>query len=143
MSEAEWSDMFNMLDANGTGAIPSAKFGDAVRAAGQYPTEAQVKEMVDKADPSGSGKVSMDAYLEQMKWISKKNPLDIESIGVSFQMFDKDDNGTINKSELHHVLTSMGDKLTADEADEFIKEASIDKDGNIKYMDFLKSITES
>jgi Ca2+-binding EF-hand superfamily protein len=80
--------------------------------------------------------------LEQMKWISKKNPLDIEKIGESFQMFDKDDNGLISKSELQHVLTSMGDKLTTEEADEFIKEASADKNGLIKYMDFLNSVTE-
>jgi Ca2+-binding EF-hand superfamily protein len=140
MSEAEWTEMFKMMDESGTGSIPSAKFGTAVRAAGQYPTQAQVKEMLDKADSGGM--VSMANYLEQMKWISKKNPLDIEKIGESFQMFDKDDNGLISKSELQHVLTSMGDKLTTEEADEFIKEASADKNGLIKYMDFLNSVTE-
>jgi calmodulin len=143
MSEAEWSDMFNMLDANGTGAIPAAKFGDAVRAAGQYPTEAQVKEMLGKADPSSSGNVSLDNYLEQMKWISKNNPFDIEQVGESFKMFDKDDNGMISKSELLHILTGMGDKLTSEEAEEFLKEATLNKDSALNYMDFLRTTTDS
>eukprot|EP00980_Cylindrotheca_fusiformis_P013549 scaffold3451_cov109-Cylindrotheca_fusiformis.AAC.5 len=92
MSESEWSDMFKMMDDSSSGTIPATKFGQCVRAAGQYPTEAQIKEMLEKADPGNSGLVSLDKYLEQMKWISRKNPLDIDQIGESFKMFDKDGN---------------------------------------------------
>ena len=52
-------------------------------------------------------------------------------------MFDKDENGTINKTELQHVLVSMGDKLSTEDAEEFVKEAKTDKNGNINYMEFL------
>lgn len=134
--------MFKMMDDSSSGTIPATKFGACVRAAGQYPTEEQIKEMLEKADPGSSGLVSLDKYMEQMKWISRKNPLDIDQIGESFKMFDKDGNGLISKSELQHILTSMGERLTSEEAEEFVKEASIDKNGSINYMEFLRAVTE-
>ena len=142
MSEAEWSEVFSTIDEDAKGYIPTKKFALAVRAAGGYPTDAQVKEMIEKADPSGSGKVKKDEYLKQMAWINRVNPIDIDTVGESFKIFDKDDNGCISKVELAHILTSMGDKLTVEEADEFVKEAYLNKDGLINYMDFLRQVTE-
>ena len=141
-TESDWNDTFKMMDESGTGTIETAKFGECVRAAGGYPTEANLKKMIEEADPSNKGLISLDKYMEQMRWLNKKNPLDVDEIGESFKMFDKDDNGMITKVELQHILTSMGDRLTAEEAEEFVKEADADKDGNIKYMDFLRSVTE-
>lgn len=139
---AEWAEVFSTIDEDAKGYIPTKKFALAVRAAGGYPTDAQVKEMIEKADPSGSGKINKDAFLTQMTWITTHNPLDIDTIGESFKIFDKDDNGCISRVELAHILTSMGDKLTVEEADEFVKEAYLTKDGVINYMDFLKQVTE-
>ena len=49
------------------------------------------------------------------------------------QVFDKDGNGYISASELRHVLTNLGEKLSEEEVDEMMKEADIDEDGQIKY----------
>lgn len=142
MSESDWNDMFKLMDESGTGTLPTSKFGECVRAAGGYPTEANLKEMIAKADPSNKGLISIDKFMEQMRWLNRKNPLDVDEIGASFKMFDKDDNQMISKVELQHILTSMGERLTAEEADEFVKEADADRDGNIRYMDFLRAVTE-
>ena len=142
MSKAEWQNVFSTIDEDNNGYIPTSKFGLACRAAGGYPTEDQVKTMIQKADSSGSGKVTMDAFCEQMAWINSVNPLDIYEIGESFKIFDKDGNGCISKVELQHILTSMGDKLSIEDADEFIKEAYLNKDGLIDYMQFLKQVTD-
>lgn len=141
MSEAKWTDIFNTIDEDGAGSIPVAKFGVAVRASGAYPTEAEVKTMLEKADPSGSGSVSKDAFLKQMKWIEKVNPLNVGEIEESYKIFDKDENGTISRAELIHILTSMGEKLTLEEAEEFVKEAELDKNGMIQYKRFLEQTT--
>ena len=138
-SEAEWGEMFKMMDESGGGTIPAEKFAGCVRGAGLYPTEANIKEMLEKAG-GASGKVKYDDYMTQMRWLANKNPIDIDQVGESFKMFDKDDNGMISKSEFQHVLCGMGDRLNAEEAEEFIKEATVDKNGNIKYMDFLREV---
>jgi Ca2+-binding EF-hand superfamily protein len=142
MGTGEWKDVFSIIDEDHKGSIPTTKMGLAIRASGGYPTEDQVKTMIAKADPSGSGKVSLDAFLKQREWIESVNPLDINEIGASFKVFDKDGNGCISKVELAHILTSMGDKLTMDEADDFVKEAYLNKDGVIDYMAFLEQVTQ-
>jgi calmodulin len=141
MSKGQWEDIFMTIDEQGTGSIPVAKFGTACRAGGGYPTEEQVKTMIGKADPTGSGKIKKDAFITQMEWINSVNPLDIEEVGASFKVFDQDGNGKITKVELQHCLTGMGDKMTIEEADDFIREAKLDKDGLIDYMSFLKEVT--
>ena len=48
-------------------------------------------------------------------------------------MFDKNGDGYISASELRHVMTTLGEKLTDDEVDEMIREADIDGDGKVNY----------
>jgi calmodulin len=40
--------------------------------------------------------------------------------------------------QLRHLMTNLGEALTDDEADELIREAGIDPEGQIKYNDFVK-----
>ena len=133
--------MFKMIDEEGKGFIPVDKFPLAVRGAGLYATEANIKEMLEAAN-GASGKVTQEDYMKQMRWLANKFPIDIDQVGESFKMFDADDNGTINKGQLQHVLVSMGDKLTPEEAEEFVREASADKNGMINYMQFLRDLIQ-
>jgi calmodulin len=40
--------------------------------------------------------------------------------------------------QLRHLMTNLGEALTDDEADELIREAGIDPEGQINYNDFVK-----
>lgn len=48
-------------------------------------------------------------------------------------MFDKNNDGLISSSELRHVMTNLGEKLTQQEADDMLKEADMDGDGMVNY----------
>ena len=48
-------------------------------------------------------------------------------------MFDKDQNGYIDKEELKLVMASLGEHLTDDEIQEMMTEADLDGDGKIDY----------
>lgn len=48
-------------------------------------------------------------------------------------MFDKNNDGLISSSEMRHVMTNLGEKLTQSEVDDMIKEADMDGDGMINY----------
>merc|ERR1712159_273278 len=61
-----------------------------------------------------------------------------EEIVEAFKVFDKDGNGFISAAELRHVMTNLGEKLTDEEADEMIREADVDGDGQINYEEFVK-----
>lgn len=66
-----------------------------------------------------------------------------EEIEEAFKVFDKDGNGYISSTELRHVMTSLGEKLTDEEVDEMIREADINGDGQINYQEFVKMMVNS
>ena len=49
-------------------------------------------------------------------------------------MFDTDGDGFIDASELRHLLTNLGEKLSEVEVDEMIKEVDMDGDGKVDYQ---------
>ena len=68
---------------------------------------------------------------------SKETDTEDEVINA-FRVFDKDQNGMISSTELRHIMTTLGDKLTEEEVDEMIREADIDGDGYINYEEFVR-----
>ena len=56
-----------------------------------------------------------------------------EELRDAFKVFDKDGNGFISASELRHVMTNLGEKLTDEEVNEMIREADTDGDGQVNY----------
>ncbi|GFQ05459.1 calmodulin [Phtheirospermum japonicum] len=63
-----------------------------------------------------------------------------EELKEAFRVFDKDQNGFISTTKLHHVMTNLGEKLTDEEVDEMIREADVDGDGKINCEEFVKVI---
>jgi calmodulin len=49
------------------------------------------------------------------------------------RVFDKNNDGLISSSELRHVMTNLGEKLSEEEVDDMIKEADMDGDGMVNY----------
>lgn len=45
----------------------------------------------------------------------------------------QDGNGRISATELRHIMTNLGEKLTDEEVDEMVREADIDGDGEVNY----------
>ena len=64
-------------------------------------------------------------------------------IREAFKIFDRDGNGYIDAKELKHVVTRMGEVLTASEADEFMREADLDGDGKLDYNEFVTMMLQS
>lgn len=48
-------------------------------------------------------------------------------------MFDKNNDGLISSTELRHVMTNLGERLSEEEVDDMIKEADSDGDGMVNY----------
>ena len=42
------------------------------------------------------------------------------------------------RTQLRHVMTNLGEKLTDEEVDEMIREADVDGDGQVNYEEFVK-----
>ncbi|XP_070538757.1 calmodulin-like [Ptychodera flava] len=139
---AEFKEAFSFFDMDGDGKITTKELGIVMRSLGQYPTEAQLRDMINEADADGNGTIDFPEFLTMMARKTKDTDSELENeIREAFRVFDRDGNGFISASELRHVMTNLGEKLTDEEVDEMIREADIDGDGQVNYEEFVKVMT--
>ena len=60
-----------------------------------------------------------------------------QDVREAFRVFDKDGNGVISAVEFRQVMTNLKEKLTEVEADEMLKKADVDGDGDVNYQEFV------
>ena len=56
----------------------------------------------------------------------------------AFDLFDNDNDGKINPSELSRAIEKMGQKLTEEDLKEMIKEVDSDYNGSIEFSEFVQ-----
>jgi len=131
--EAKWQEAFGLFDRDNDGKISKDEVGTVMRALGQSPTEAEVKDII-KDLPN-----LVD--FEKFKVVMQKNKKDIDAekeMTEAFKVFDKDGKGVVQTKELRAVLTSMGEKLTDEEVDGIIK--ACDQNGTINLQTFIQTL---
>lgn len=135
----EAQEAFNLYDRDGDGKIKIEELGTVMRACGRNPTNAEVKSFEEQADANGTGMVDFKTFIKVME-NNKCKADDIEEVKDCFRIFDKDNTGFVPVTELRHVLTTLGEKLSTDEVDDLLRDAEIDENGNINYATFVASL---
>merc|ERR1739848_454971 len=125
----EYKEAFSLFDRDGDSKIAAKEIGIVMRSLGQMPTEEELQTIVEGV---GSDSVDFPKFCQVMKENKK-----------AFRVFDKDGEGFVSCSELRHVMTNLGEKLTEEEIEEMIREADDDGDGQIKYEEFVKMMMDA
>ncbi len=133
----EYRDAFEMFDKDRDGNITAKELAHVMRSLHQDPTEQEVNEMIADVDYDGNGRIDFEEFVTLMNRKNKEADTEEEVINA-FRVFDKESHGLISCSELRHIMTTLGDKLTEEEVDEMIREADIDGDGYINYEEFVR-----
>lgn len=133
----EYKDAFEMFDKDKDGTITAKELLNVMRSLNQEPTEQELNEMINEVDVDGNGRIDFEEFVSLMNRRSKETDTEEEVINA-FRVFDKDANGLISSTELRHIMTTLGDRLTDEEVDEMIREADIDGDGYINYEEFVR-----
>jgi calmodulin len=129
---------FNLY-SKGKEKIATSELGALIRAVGRNPTERQVAELQRKIDPTNSGQISFNQFLS----VLDEKPFEgdiVDLVKDCFKLFDKDGNGFVSVSELRHVLTTLGEKLTTEEVDSLLRDAEVNEEGNLNYEMFVAQI---
>ena len=63
-----------------------------------------------------------------------------EDLIEAFKVFDVDGNGVVQASELHALMTQLGERVSEAEVLEIIAEHDIDGDGMIDYDEFIRMV---
>ena len=138
----ELQDVFDQFDKDKDGKISGLELRNAMVSMGQSPTEEEINEMMREVDLNQDGKIDFDEFMILMTRSSPDTQTEEEVINA-FRVFDKEGNGLIASSELKHIMMTIGDKMTEEEADEMVNEADIDEDGMINYEEFVRMMMAS
>jgi Ca2+-binding EF-hand superfamily protein len=99
--------VFTLFDKDNSGNIDSSELKDAMRALGIYVNKESLKRFMEKADKDGSGSIECAEFLSLMaELIEKRNPRG--ECERAFRMYDDDDGGTIDLTNLRKVVNELG-----------------------------------
>lgn len=131
---AACKEVWGVFDMTNKGTVDAFIVGDMLRAMKFKPTNAQIKKFggVDKA---GEKQLKFEEFLPIYKELSKiKDTGSYADFMEAFNVYDKEGNGSMLGAELRHLMMSLGEKLTAQQADSIMKAcATEDAEGMVKY----------
>ena len=122
----------------------------------QNPTESEVKKLV--VEHRADDRVTFEQFLPIMQVHSKIEEFFVLNLSFAFKAicsrrstdtsddfieglrhFDKDGNGFISSAELRHLLSTLGEKLSDEEAEQLLV-GHEDSKGNINYENFVRTV---
>ena len=139
----EMKSKFEMFDADGSGTICVEELGKLLRYLGYNPTEADVQNLLNSVDRDNTSKIEFLEFVDLMttKLVKKKKnyKADLER---AFTILDKSKKGFILCDKLNEIVTTVGEKLSEDEAKQLISDMDINKDGKITNEEFMSTIAQ-
>jgi len=138
MASTNYKEAFSLFDKRGTGRVALESLGDLLRACGQNPTLAEIRDLEKQA----GGDFDFDSF---SKILNRPNgfrdPGEPEEYCRGFQVFDKDMTGFIGVGQLRYILTNLGEKMSDEEVDELLKGVNVDtSSGEINYVELVRTI---
>lgn len=129
-----------LFDYSKSGKISTRDIGPVVRSIGLKPSEAEVQDIMADVQQMG-GEVDLSTLVQLIGQKVTNPPSESpESLREMFRMYDKDGRGVITVKEMRHLLTSVGEKLSDEEADELLKMTGCVKGDNVEYDKFIQIV---
>jgi len=137
----ECKEMFDIFDKDRSGTISLKELGDVLRALGGTPSVQELQDMIDNVG-SENGQIKFEAFLDIFEKKMKESDSD-EDLISAFKVFDKDSDGFISCEELKLKMTTLGEKVSPEKADEMLKEEDVKGTGQINYYKLVEYLTKS
>jgi len=135
----ELREVFVGFDLNGDGTISEVEFRQCMEQLGQTMTAEECKEMVTTADKDGDGLIRFLEFVPMVKEAMKTCSLldDEQTLRETFNMFDENKDGTVDRGELRKALATLNHEVPTDkELDDMFKLVDLNGDGRITFDEF-------
>ncbi|KAL6037430.1 hypothetical protein STEG23_016263 [Scotinomys teguina] len=114
---------------------PKSQCGEVMRALGQNPTNAKVLKVLGnpKSDEMNVKVLDFELFLPMSQTVAKnKDQGAYEDYVEGLCVFDKEGNSTVMGAEIHHILVTLGEKVTEEEVEMLVARHE-DSNGCINY----------
>uniref|UniRef100_A0A7E4VVL8 Calmodulin n=1 Tax=Panagrellus redivivus TaxID=6233 RepID=A0A7E4VVL8_PANRE len=132
----EYRQVFNMFDADRSGAIGLDELENAIANLGMDPKTVDLESVIKEADKRGNHQIDFDEFCEVMHTMSQKNKSWNEVIKECFSVFDRNESGLISRKDFEFILREMGGIDNSSLIDELFAEFDVDSDGFIDFDEF-------
>ncbi|XP_047333197.1 calcium-binding allergen Ole e 8-like [Impatiens glandulifera] len=136
----EIKKVFNRFDINGDNKISVSELVDVMKALGSYTSDDEVKRMMEEIDTDHDGFINLNEFT---KFCDNGDDGGLEDLKEAFELYDQDKNGLISSTELHQILSKLGEICTVQDCVAMIKSVDSDGDGFVNFDEFKKMMTNS
>eukprot|EP01065_Artemidia_motanka_P021933 TRINITY_DN2614_c2_g1_i1.p1 TRINITY_DN2614_c2_g1~~TRINITY_DN2614_c2_g1_i1.p1 ORF type:complete len:151 (+),score=27.77 TRINITY_DN2614_c2_g1_i1:108-560(+) len=134
----EFREAFLLFDSDGSGSISVDELGEVMRSVGQACSDDEIQRLIKEADMDNNGVIDFPEFLTIMAHRMEKTQDADEDLKETFRFYDINGTGYISPSNLQFAMNKLGLRMTAEEADEMIREADLTGDGVMNYEEFRK-----
>ena len=129
--------VFDMFDKDKDGLISIKQLGDIMRILGAAPSKIELDNLIYNLESNNNNLISFDNFIILLK-NKLENQDSEEDIINEFRKLDKKNNGKINENDLRNLMSKYENPLSNEEIEEIIKEANVDSNNEIDYINFTK-----
>eukprot|EP00038_Savillea_parva_P000616 m.97327 g.97327 ORF g.97327 m.97327 type:complete len:150 (-) comp10208_c0_seq3:1803-2252(-) len=144
MAAAPVDTVFKLF-ANDSKTVDASQVGDIVRSQGLCPTEKQLADAMQKGGISGSADLAaVKGVVKALEGTRMKNLA--AELKNALATFDASGDGAVPISDLTHILTTSGEKVSVDMVNEIISMASsvaTDSFGGLIYEQFATEAADA
>uniref|UniRef100_A0A8C2IFB7 Troponin C, skeletal muscle n=1 Tax=Cyprinus carpio TaxID=7962 RepID=A0A8C2IFB7_CYPCA len=132
---AEFKAAFDMFDTDGGGDISTKELGTVMRMLGQNPSREELDAIIEEVDEDGSGTIDFEEFLVMMVQQLKEDQAgkSEEELSECFRVFDKNQDGFIDRDEFADILRATGEPVTDEDINELMADADTNKDGKLDF----------
>jgi len=138
-------DVFKLFDKDGSGCIDKTELAKGLQVLGCNPTVDEIQSLMAEADSKGkpNGRLEFEEFSELIAAHRITRDVEMASLHSAFEVFDKNNNGYIDKEELREALTTLGfGKLTDEEVNNLYAEVDVNDDNFISVNELVKAIMD-
>lgn len=135
----EASECFAYNDRDNDGKVASSDLLPLMQSMGQYPTPIECENLLKAIGAKATFKLA--DFLQMLKEHQKNSVMWEDELIEAFRQFDADGDGHISATEITHAVTTIGAKLSKDQAKAFVREADTSGNGMINYQEFVRLMT--
>eukprot|EP00842_Homolaphlyctis_polyrhiza_P001481 jgi/Hompol1/2333/HPOL_002175-RA len=135
-------EAFCIFDLDGSGTIDVDELGEVMKSLGLEVSEKEILKMMQQIDDDCSGEISITEFVQLMATVRTRGGI-IETeadIREAFGLVDADGDGFIGAQDLVQAFSSIGEKITVEQAMDMIRVTDSDLDGRADFIDFRKML---
>ncbi|GFO45251.1 calmodulin [Plakobranchus ocellatus] len=135
-------EAFELFDSDADGYLLVSEVASAIRALGHVMTDTDIKNMLRQIGVEGrGGKVDLNNFRQMHSTLPAQNYT--RQLEEALRTVDKEGGGFVQASELKHLLTNMGDRLSDDDFNVLLEELDVDSSGRIQFKEFVRLLAAS